>query len=78
MDKRILILGSNGQIGTVLTKALVDRYGYKNVFASDIREPKIQIANFEILDVTDKNKIAEAIDKHQINTIYHLAAIRCV
>ena len=75
MDKRILILGSNGQIGTVLTKALVDRYGYKNVFASDIREPKIQIANFEILDVTDKNKIAEAIDKHQINTIYHLAAI---
>lgn len=75
MEKRILVLGANGQIGTVLCKALVKRYGKQNVILSDIREPKEQISQFEIIDVCDKAHIAKVIDQFQINTIYHLAAI---
>ena len=52
MEKRILVLGANGQIGTVLCKALVKRYGKQNVILSDIREPKEQISQFEIIQYT--------------------------
>lgn len=75
LDTRILILGSNGQIGTVLTQALCDKYGEQNIIASDIRMPQQIACKFEIIDVTDIAKVSEIIDKFNINTIYHLAAI---
>ena len=42
-NQKFLVIGSNGQIGTVLTKKLAEKYGYENVVGSDLRPPKKQI-----------------------------------
>lgn len=73
--ERILVIGANGQIGSVLTNSLMKLYGQDNVIASDIRKLDHQEGIFELLDVMDTNKLAEVVDKYQINQIYHLAAI---
>ena len=49
---KILVIGANGQIGSVLTRALRNAYGQENVIATDIHLP-IDGNNylpFEILD----------------------------
>ena len=75
MDK-ILIIGANGQIGSALTYTLRENYSNHQVIAADIR-PAINDDDgpFELLDILDKKRLAEVIKKHQINQIYHLAAI---
>lgn len=72
---RILITGSSGQIGTVLTDALIKQYGEANVVASDINPPKEQKSAFEILNILDAKRLAEIVDHYQITQIYHLVAI---
>ena len=37
--KKILVIGSNGQIGTVLTNKLGEQIGYENVIGSDLHPP---------------------------------------
>ena len=41
-EKKILLTGANGQIGTALTKALRKIHGTENVIATDITEPKVK------------------------------------
>ncbi|HOU18063.1 MAG TPA: L-threonine 3-dehydrogenase [Candidatus Marinimicrobia bacterium] len=76
---KILITGALGQIGSELVPALCQRYGSRNIIASDIRPASDQTilsaATFETLDVTNFNQIAEIVNKYQITTIYHLAAL---
>ena len=38
--KKILVIGSNGQIGTVLTNKLGEKFGFENVIGSDLRNPE--------------------------------------
>ena len=74
---RILVIGANGQIGSVLTRALRQTYGQENVIATDIHLP-IDGSNylpFEILDATDAAKMSFIIERYRITQIYHLAAI---
>jgi nucleoside-diphosphate-sugar epimerase len=73
--KKILITGANGQIGTVLTASLRERFGAENVIATDIRPPEKATGPFEILDVMDKERFRQLVEQHQINEVYHLAAI---
>ncbi len=75
--KKILIIGACGQLGSELTVELRNMYGYENVIASDINAPKMDMADdfFEHLDVLNKKSLGEIIDKHQITSIYNLAAI---
>lgn len=74
--ERILVIGANGQIGTVLTLALQDKYGMSNVFATDIQYPhRTVIGNFEKLDVLDMERLRALVRKFGITQIYHLAAI---
>jgi nucleoside-diphosphate-sugar epimerase len=74
-EEKILIIGSGGQLGTVLTKALQKKYGFNNVIASDlIIKPSFE-GRFEILDVTDFDTLQGCVIKHGITQIYHLAAI---
>jgi threonine 3-dehydrogenase len=75
--KKILVTGAIGQIGSELVDALRAKFGAENVVASDLREPaNIEVFKpFEILDVLDKRGLENVVKKHNINIIYHLAAI---
>ncbi len=75
---RILVTGACGQIGSELVSALRERYGNENVVVTDIAEPSAALRDagpFEFLNVTQKGAIAAVVDRYEINTIYHLAAI---
>lgn len=76
--KKILIVGSGGQIGTELVKKLRSVYGNENVVASDLRQLTGEIAEngpFERIDSTNMMQIIEVVKKYNIDTIYNLAAI---
>ena len=72
---KILILGANGQIGSVLADALRNRYGDEGVISSDIKAPTSSKGIFEYIDVLDADRIAEVAKKYGITQVYHLAAI---
>lgn len=74
---KILITGACGQLGSELTEELRKRHGNDQVIASDISEPKPSLSSgpFEHLDVLDRDRIEEIVDKHNIGTVYHLAAL---
>lgn len=75
MKSIILVIGANGQLGSVLIKALQDKYGKENVVASDLRIKDGFNGVFEIIDATDFERIQEVVTKYQVTQIYHLAAI---
>ena len=74
-SKNILIIGANGQLGSVLTKELQSIYGKESVIASDVFLDTEFDGIFEIIDATDLDKINKIINKYSIKEIYHLAAI---
>ncbi|UKN00910.1 NAD-dependent epimerase/dehydratase family protein [Paracrocinitomix mangrovi] len=74
--KKILVIGSSGQIGTELVTALREKFGNDAVVASDIKEVSNDDSGpFEVLDVMDMEKLTAIVDKHGINEIYLLAAL---
>jgi nucleoside-diphosphate-sugar epimerase len=77
--KKILVTGSLGQIGSELVVTLRERHGADRVVASDIRmmPASSRGANgpFEYLDCTDLRNLQETVRRHEIGTIYHLAAL---
>ncbi len=79
--KKVLVTGAFGQIGTELTAALRAQYGAQNVLATGHHSPEGRRAGSESpgptgqLDVTDAAAVAEIVTRHDIGTIYHLAAI---
>ncbi len=77
MTKKILVTGAIGQIGSELVLALREKFGAENVIASDMRAPAnvAEFQPFEILDVLDKRGLENVVKKHNIDVIYHLAAI---
>ncbi len=74
-DTKILVIGANGQLGSVLVKELQRKYGLENIIASDIRSNESFNGLFEKLDATNFDAMQELIVKHSITQIYHLAAI---
>ena len=72
---KILVIGSNGQIGSVLTNALSDKYGSNNVIGSDLK-PQKNPTNFifEQCSVLDKEKLKTIIHTYKITDVYLLAA----
>ncbi len=77
--RKILVTGAVGQIGSELTVALRERYGNENVIAAGHRtppSPELRDAGpFEFLDVTHKEQLETIVERYQIDTIYHMAAI---
>jgi len=77
--KRILVTGATGQIGSELTIELRKRYGGDNVVAvGHKRKPSEELFSsgpFEYLDVTRKGDVQKVVEKYDIDTIYHLAAV---
>ena len=74
-NKKILITGANGQIGTVLVSKLKRIYGDNLVVPTDLHYPDSPHHNFHQLDVLDRSAIHAVVKKYQIEEIYHLAAI---
>jgi len=75
--RKILVTGALGQIGSELVPALRERYGHDRVVASDVRVPAggSQDGPFEYIDATNIRQIQEVVGRHEIGTIYHLAAL---
>lgn len=75
-DRRILVIGSSGQIGTELVDGLRQRFGAENVVASDIKEPQVdQSGPFVMVNAMDRRGIERVIDKYGITEVYLLAAL---
>jgi len=76
--KKILVTGALGQIGAELVPALRARHGEDRVVATDIRVPPAGSAvdgPFAVLDVTNFRQLQDLVRRHEIGTIYHLAAL---
>lgn len=72
---RILIIGANGQIGTELAEALVERHGREAVVTSDLSSRgRVAGLAHEQLDCTDAGALTQVVERHGITQIYHLAA----
>ncbi len=77
--KRVLVTGAVGQIGSELTLALRKKYGAENVIATGRKtQPSAALRDsgpFYFIDVTKRDSLEELVRKHDIDTIYHMAAI---
>ncbi|WP_159469606.1 NAD-dependent epimerase/dehydratase family protein [Dyadobacter sp. 3J3] len=74
-SERILVIGANGQIGSVLVDYLRGMYGESQVIASDLKVNSERQDYFEVLDATDAKTLDKIVKCHSITQIYHLAAI---
>ena len=75
MAETILVLGSNGQIGTELVTALRQKFGENQVIACDIKEPLETDGPFEQADVLDVSGLRKLFEKYQPTQVYLLAAL---
>ncbi|ABR47882.1 NAD-dependent epimerase/dehydratase [Alkaliphilus metalliredigens QYMF] len=77
--KKILVTGALGQIGTELVMKMRDMYGANNVIASSRSKRKetevTESGPFELVDVVNAQQIADAVKKHNVDTVVNLAAI---
>lgn len=76
--KRIIVTGSNGQIGVELTPHLRRIYGDENVLATARRKVAGTVSEggpFELLEVRDGKRFSELIRSFRADTVIHLAGI---
>ncbi|MDN5708514.1 MAG: L-threonine 3-dehydrogenase [Planococcus sp. (in: firmicutes)] len=73
--KRIMVTGALGQIGSELVGKLRETYGAENVLATDIRPSNNQDGPFEILDVTDAERMLTLARDFNADTMIHMAAL---
>ena len=71
----VLVIGANGQLGSVLIKELQKIFGVPNVIASDVYlDPNFE-GVFELLDASNMASIHSIIKQYSVTQIYQLAAI---
>lgn len=78
MKESILVIGSNGQIGTELVTELRSQFGENNVIATDIKPAHASIDGtgpFYQVDVLDSQAVSDIIRKHKVKQVYLLAAL---
>ena len=72
---RVLIVGSEGQIGTQLSKALSNRDDFDYLFLCDIKDKSRTDLNYFKVDALSYDDLKSFIIDKKINEVYHLAAI---
>lgn len=76
MNKKILVTGAFGQIGSELTPALWKEFGKDQVVALGHEHVSSNFDGIlEKADTRDKNAVTQIIKKHDIGTIYHLVSL---
>lgn len=75
MRETILVIGSNGQIGTELVEALAQIHGQEQVVACDIQHPKVTKGPFELCNVLDAKNLHSLFQKYQPTQVFLLAAM---
>ena len=77
--KKILVIGSVGQIGSELTLELRKIYGAENVIAGGRKtKPSEKLLNsgpFVVIDAIDKEALIEVVKKYGVDCIINMAAI---
>ncbi len=77
--KKILVTGATGQIGSELVVELRKKYGHDNVVAVGHKKPPseamLKSGPFESVDLADREAAEKLVKKHEIDTVYHLAAV---
>lgn len=76
--QRVLITGALGQLGSEIAEALRATLGPSNVVRTDIRAGTGAMADdgpFYAHDVRDGTTLRQIVQRHRIDTIYHLAAL---
>lgn len=74
----ILVIGSTGQIGSELLTRLRERYGTNSVIGTGYStEPTKDLlaGPFAKLNVLNKDDISQLVDKYDVDSIFHLAAV---
>lgn len=76
---KIMVIGATGQIGSELTPALREKYGNESVVATYLasEEPDNDLARgpLEKLNILNKERVRDLIEKHDIDSVFNLAAI---
>ena len=77
--RNILVIGGTGQIGSELIMKLRGLYPTGNVVCGyiPVAPPKgalLESGPAEVVDITNAQQIAAAVDKYKVDTIYNLAA----
>ena len=78
MQRKSIIIGACGQIGSELVRALRASDGTNQVIATDIQESNPEVVNsgpFEILDAKSRQDIRSALERHKIDTVFLMAAL---
>lgn len=75
-NKKILMTGGNGQLGTEILPYLYELYGVDNVLVTD-NFPTVNpnCKKFELLNVLERKKVEEIAKSFDANYIIHFAAI---
>ncbi|MCS6980777.1 MAG: NAD-dependent epimerase/dehydratase family protein [Flavobacteriales bacterium] len=75
MARRILIIGSEGQIGSELMWAIKKRWPDALLVGADLKQKQAGPWSFEHLDVRQADALQECVLKHRIDTVFLLAAL---
>ncbi|SNR72528.1 NAD-dependent epimerase/dehydratase family protein [Halorubrum vacuolatum] len=70
-----LVTGAAGQIGSELTPYLDSHSDFEFVLGTDLKESFPALDRYEQLDVTDRTNVNSVLERHEIDIIFHLAAL---